>query len=62
MREWLIDLRRQKGYTQKDVADAVGISRNYYSEIEKGKSLRGKVAYDIAKFLNFKMEKFYEKR
>ena len=36
MREKLKQLRRDKKVTQEEVAKAVGISRSYYTNIEKG--------------------------
>lgn len=36
MREWLVQLRKQQGLTQQQVADRAGISRSYYSGIENG--------------------------
>ena len=34
MREWLKNLRKQNNITQSDMADLLGISQNYYSNIE----------------------------
>lgn len=36
MRDWLIELRNQKGYTLKEMGHKLGISESYYSLIEKG--------------------------
>ena len=36
MREYLIEARKKKGLTQQNVADAVGVSRQYYNMIENG--------------------------
>lgn len=36
MREYLVRLRTQRNESQQDVADALGISRQYYSMIESG--------------------------
>ncbi|MGM7703835.1 helix-turn-helix domain-containing protein [Pseudalkalibacillus sp. Hm43] len=36
MREWLIQARKQKGYTQEQVATQCFIDRSYYAQIEKG--------------------------
>ena len=35
-REQLKMIRRHKGLTQKEVADAAGISHSFYSKFEKG--------------------------
>lgn len=37
MREYLIKLRKDKSLTQQQVADKIGITKQYYSAIEKGK-------------------------
>ncbi|WP_349409034.1 helix-turn-helix domain-containing protein [Pseudalkalibacillus sp. SCS-8] len=36
MREWLVKARKQKGYTQAQVATQCYIDRSYYAQIEKG--------------------------
>ena len=36
MRMWLLDLRKAAGYTQRDIAAAVGIAQPSYSNIENG--------------------------
>lgn len=36
MRSYLVDLREKHGESQQDVADALGISRQYYQMIETG--------------------------
>lgn len=46
MREYLEVMRKAKGMTQKDVADAVGISQAYYNQIENGKR-GGRMMIDI---------------
>jgi transcriptional regulator with XRE-family HTH domain len=33
----IADLRKQKGMTQQDLSDAVGIQRNHLSRIEQGR-------------------------
>ena len=35
-RLWLVELRRQKNVTQAEVADAVGLPRTTYANIEQG--------------------------
>lgn len=37
MREYLIKLRKGKSLTQQQMADKIGITKQYYSLIEKGK-------------------------
>lgn len=61
MRGWLIEARKKKKYTQQDIGDLVGISRSYYTEIERGKKTpSGKVAIRISKVLGIKPERFFE--
>ncbi len=36
MRKYLENLRKEKHETQQDVANALGITRQYYSQIEAG--------------------------
>ena len=36
MRDYLKGLRMKNNYTQKEVAEAINISQNYYSYIENG--------------------------
>lgn len=51
MREYLVELRNRKGLSQQDVADKLGITRQYYQMIESGErqkhldlSLAGRLA------------------
>lgn len=37
LREYLIKLRKGKSLTQQQMADKIGITKQYYSLIEKGK-------------------------
>lgn len=60
VRTWLVELRKEAGYTQEGVAKEAGISRSYYAEIERGRMPSGKSAYRIAKILGFSMERFFE--
>ena len=36
MRQYLVSLRNEHGYSQQDVADKLNISRQYYQLIETG--------------------------
>lgn len=36
MRKWLRDIREEKGITQEEAADRLGMSTAYYSLIERG--------------------------
>ena len=60
MRNKLIELREQKGLTQEEVAEIVGISRSFYSLIESG--LRNPtygLAKKIAHFFNEDIENLF---
>ena len=63
MREWLKDIRVEKGFTQQQVADAVGITLQYYYYIEKGDRCRPeKIKHEkkIADVLGFNWVMFFE--
>jgi transcriptional regulator with XRE-family HTH domain len=65
MREWLVDIRKRSGLTQKQVATKSSITQGYYSMIEKGQ--RGQcipldTAQRIADVLNFSVEQFNKKQ
>lgn len=61
MRDWLIEARTQKGLSQDRVATKCGISRQYYSFIERGtRDCPVKTAKKIAEILGFPWERFYE--
>lgn len=62
MNSKLKEIRMKNNYTSKDIADILGISKPFYSQIENG---RRRLSYDMAvKIANiFKMkpdELFYE--
>jgi len=61
VRDWLITLRKQKGFRQKYVAQTVGISQPSYCTIEKGKTRPTvETAKAIATVLGFDWTRFYE--
>lgn len=61
MREWLMDLRHEKGMTQVAVAQNAKISRAYYTQIETGvRSPSPKVAKRIASVLAFAWTRFFD--
>lgn len=60
MREWLINIRKIKGLTQKDVAALCGISRSYYADIEQGtRNPKPSTAQDIGGTLGFDWTLFF---
>lgn len=55
----LLDKRKKMGYTQKDVASKVGITRQFYTMIESNKRRPSpEVALKIAQLLGFEDEWF----
>lgn len=60
VRQALINARKGKRMTQEQLAEAVGITRAYLANIERGKhapSLR--VAFEIARVLDRKLEDLF---
>lgn len=56
------EIRTQKGIYQKDLADKIGISANYLSELEHNKfDIRFGLLLEIAKELNVDVKELYEK-
>jgi transcriptional regulator with XRE-family HTH domain len=61
MRDWLINIRKLQGLTQKEVADACGITRSCYAGYEQGvRSPKGKKAKEIGEYLGFNWTLFFE--
>ena len=61
MRQWLIDARKHMGYSQTEVAKAVGITQASYCMYETGlTSPKPDNAKKIARVLGFPWTKFYE--
>jgi putative transcriptional regulator len=59
LRKWLIDLR--KGYSQTQIAEAVGITQQMYSAIELGvRRPSVEVAKKIASVMGFNWTRFFE--
>ena len=55
MCEKLRQMRLEKKYTMQNMADMLGISKSFYSQIEKGnRTLTYKMAVSIAKIFNKK--------
>jgi putative transcriptional regulator len=61
LRHWLINIRKLKGLTQKEVADACGITRSCYAGYEQGvRSPNGRKAKAIGDYLGFSWTLFFE--
>ncbi|AFL99474.1 putative transcriptional regulator [Desulfitobacterium dehalogenans ATCC 51507] len=60
-RYWLAKIRLEAEKTHEEVAEVVGIKRQYYSMIENGeRNPSVKVAQKIAEVLGFKWTLFFE--
>jgi putative transcriptional regulator len=58
-RNWLKELRKEKGFTVRDIAKELGISFSHYSGIENGvKNPSLPLALKISNFFKFKVEDF----
>ena len=63
MREYLVELRKRNDYSQQDVADCIGISRQYYNAIENGnrqKKMDVTLIAKIADLFKMSMQKICE--
>ena len=60
MRNWLVDIRRSKGLSQKAVCEAIGITQPTYWEYEHEDCKPSpQTAQKIGKFLGFDWTRFY---
>lgn len=60
-RIWLIDTRKNKGLTQREIATLSQIERPYYTQIENGtRTPSTTVAKRIADVLSFEWTNFFE--
>lgn len=55
--EWL---RKEKGLTQEELAEKAGLHRACFWDIEKGRNISVKTAYNIARSLNVKLSDLFE--
>lgn len=63
VREYLKKARKELGLRQEDVAKRIGISTNYYCDIENGtrqKELKSGVLSKLSTLLNIPVEKILE--
>lgn len=60
-RSWLIDIRRERGYSQKAVAELIGVKQPSYCNIENGmRNPTVETAKKIAEVLRIEWTRFYE--
>lgn len=61
MKNWLIAIRKERGLSQVQVSEAVGISQPSYCNIENGeRGVAVETAKKIANVLGFEWTRFYE--
>lgn len=61
VRKWLIEIRKEAGLTHEEIANSVGIKRQYYSKIENGTRRPSvQVAKKIAELLQFDWTIFFD--
>lgn len=64
VREYLIEAREKAGLTQQDVANRIGISRQYYQMVETGerqKRMDLSLAGDLSAILNIPITEIVQK-
>lgn len=54
------DLRKKKGMTQEELAEKAGLHRAYFWDIEQGRNISIKTAYNIAKALNVELFQLFD--
>lgn len=52
-------LRKEKGLTQEELAEKAGLHRAYFWDIEKGRNISIKTAYNIARALGVKLSQLF---
>ena len=61
MRNWLVDIRESKNYSQKYVSEMVGVAQPSYCNIEHGeRNSAVETAKRIAAVLDFDWTRFYD--
>lgn len=59
-RNWLIELREEKGWTQADVAHKVQVTPQHYAKIESGvRKGSGTVLFRVSELFHVPLERFY---
>ena len=59
-KEWLIELRKRKGFSQSQLAREIGMSQQLVSKVENGECPSVSTAKRIAKFLEFEWTLLFE--
>lgn len=59
-REWMVRYRKKLKLTQEEMAQLIGISRSYYTQIENGTHTpSGLIALRLSNIFNVEMSEFY---
>lgn len=53
-------LRKQKGFTQEELAEKAGLHRAYFWDIENGRNISIKTAYKIARALGTSLSDLFK--
>jgi len=53
-------LRKEKGLTQEELAEKAGLHRAYFWDIESGRNISIKTAYNIARALDINLSKLLD--
>lgn len=62
-REWLKELRDEKGLKTREIAEMLGISFQHYNDVETGRRNPSiELSIKLANFFNTPLEKFFEER
>ncbi len=54
------DLRKKKGMTQEELAEKAGLHRAYFWDIEHGRNISIKTAYNLARALGVKLHQLFD--
>lgn len=54
------ELRKQKGFTQEELAEKAGFHRSYFWDVEQGRNVSIKTLYKIAKALGITLSDFFK--
>ena len=63
MREYLVELREERGLSQQDVSKTLNISSQYYSMIERGERqsrMEITLAVQLSNIFNISLQRFIE--
>ena len=63
MREYLVELREERGLSQQDVSKTLNISSQYYSMIERGErqsKMEITLAVQLSNIFNISLQRFIE--